>query len=101
MNFNPEKLTNPKERFVWITINYILNILNKLENANTQEYDILLSVLNMNITTLKAHINCYDNRLDKILFLANFKKIDHDLFTDIFTLMIEKIPLHMTGDEFF
>lgn len=99
LNFNPEKLENIKERFIWITIKYIYNILNKIHLVDGNEYNILLSILALNISTLKSRINNYDYRLDKIIFMAHYKKIDHQLFLDIFIEMTRKIPLHFTGDE--
>ena len=49
LNFNPTKLENTHDRFIWTTISYILNILELLKNKNDK---ILLDILSLNINSI-------------------------------------------------
>jgi hypothetical protein len=96
LNFDPKIIKNANNKFIWITIQYILRII-KIMNKNPDNI-ILLDVLKMNMNTLKEKISNYDKLLDNILELENF--INHiDGFTQIFLQMIKKIPIDIDYDE--
>jgi len=96
LNFDPEIIKNSNNKFIWITIQYILRIL-KIIKKNPDNI-ILLDALKMNMNTLKGKISNYDKILDNILELENF--INHiDGFSQIFLQMIKEIPIDINYDE--
>lgn len=98
LNFNPEKLSNSKDKFIWITIKYILDIL-KLLKKNINNL-ILVDILKMNCKVLKKNIDNYDNLLDTIIELNIINEKIIETFTNIFIEMIKTIPINVNDDEF-
>jgi hypothetical protein len=88
LNFNPNKLENVHDRFIWTTISYILNILELLKKKNDK---ILLDILSLNINSInkiiindkilliKEDFNCYVYEKYFIKYISNVKIDNSDL----------------------
>ena len=87
LNFNPNRLENTKDRFIWTSISYILNILEILKKNNDKT---LLDVLSLNINSInklltnkiiyiKENFDCYIFEEYFIKYIGNVKIDNSDL----------------------
>ena len=95
LNFEPNNITNPKERFNWITVKYILNILTIIKKYNPDDFKFvwLFDMLKYNILVLKKNI-IFDNNM-LLLETNNIMEIENNIIENI-----KKIPITIDDDEF-
>jgi len=104
VNFDITKLATAKDKFIWITIQYILNILDRLKKLPDNNIDnnallsdvpeinneaFLLDILKMNINTLNNNLYIYD------IDLLNFVDFDQLNYENKFIEFIKHVPVNM------
>ena len=89
LNFNPNRLENTKDRFIWTSISYILNILEILKKNNNKT---LLDVLSLNINSI--------NKLstNKIIYIK--ENFDINNFEEYFIKYIGTVKIDNSDLEF-
>jgi hypothetical protein len=103
LNFDPTKLTSPKERFVWTTVQYIMNMIKINVNesfcgdSQYAKYSIFNQLFRHNLSVLKKNIPNYDPLLDEFIVID---EQSHYEFNKLFLKMVDKIPISC-DDEIF
>jgi hypothetical protein len=96
LNFDPEKLKSSKDKFIWITIKYILNILNILKQKKDENVT-LLDILRLNINTLGNYVYIDNNKLYNN---HPYELFDVNEYEEYFLKFIKNIPINIDDDEF-
>lgn len=96
LNFDPTKLNTSKDKFIWITIQYILSILEILKNQSSVEKDnqaLLIEMLKINVSSLSNYISTFNS------LLVIFMDFSLPEFENKFIRLVRCIPINMNDEE--